>query len=84
MFMMASNKHARQIIQNFNFQWRQLKLGVPTLEGRVEKSAVEHERIAQAVCAGDSRNAAKQMCSHLQNLKRELVKITKIAHYPCN
>ena len=55
-----------------------------TLEGRVEKSAVEHERIVQAVCVGGSHNARKQMWSHLQKLKNELVKIMKIANYPGN
>ncbi|MHC4727627.1 MAG: GntR family transcriptional regulator [Planctomycetota bacterium] len=82
MFLMAQNKRAQQIIQNFNLQWHQLKLGMLTLEGRVEKSALEHERIVQAVCAGDSRKARKQMRNHLQKLKKELVKIMKIAHYP--
>ncbi len=84
LFVMAGNKRALQIIQNFNSQWHQLKLGMLTLEGRVEKSAVEHERIVEAVCTGDSRNARKQMHNHLQNLKRELVKIMKIANYPGN
>lgn len=84
LFIMAGNKRAQQIIQNFNSQWHQLKLGMLTLEGRVEKSAVEHEQIVQAVCAGDSHNARKQMQSHLQKLKKELVKIMKIANYPSN
>lgn len=84
LFVMAGNKRAQLIIQNFNSQWHQLKLGMLTLEGRVEKSAVEHERIIQAVCAGDSRNAGKQMRNHLQNLKKELVKIMKLADYPSN
>ncbi|MCP4256616.1 MAG: GntR family transcriptional regulator [Planctomycetes bacterium] len=84
MFAMAGNKRAQQIIQNFNSQWHQLKLGMLTLEGRVEKSAVEHERIVQAVCAGDPLKARKQMRNHLQKLKKELVKIMKIANYPSN
>lgn len=84
MFIMASNKRALQIIRNFNSQWHQLKLGMLTLEGRIEKSAVEHERIVQAVCAGDASNAGKQMRNHLQKLKKELVKIMKIANYPSN
>jgi DNA-binding GntR family transcriptional regulator len=84
MFTMAGNKRAQQIIRNFNSQWHQLRLGMLTLEGRVEKSAVEHERIVGAVCAGDSSNARKQMRSHLQKLKKELVKIMKIARYPSN
>ena len=84
LFEMAGNKRTQQIIQNFNSQWHQLKLGMLTLEGRVEKSAVEHERIIRAVCACDSNGARKQMRNHLQKLKKELVKIMKIAHYPSN
>ena len=52
------------------------------LEGRVEKSATEHERIVQAVCANQPAKAQQQMQSHLQNLRKELVKIMKLANYP--
>ena len=54
------------------------------LEGRVEKSAVEHERIVQAVCTRQPAKAQQQMRSHLQNLRKELVKIMKLADYPGN
>ena len=84
LFAMAGNERARQIIQNFNSQWHQLKLGILTLEGRVEKSAVEHERIVQEVCARRPAKAQRQMRTHLQNLRRELVKIMKLADYPSN
>lgn len=84
LFEMAGNNHARQIIENFNSQWHQMKLGMLALEGRVEKSAVEHERIVREICAGRPARAQKQMRIHLQNLRRELVKIMKLAHYPGN
>lgn len=84
MFAMARNKRAEQIVRNFNSQWHQLKLGMLTLEGRVEKSAIEHERIVQAVCARQPARAQQQMRSHLQNLRKELVKIMKLANYPGN
>lgn len=84
LFSMAQNKRARQIIENFNSQWHQMKLGMLALEGRIEKSAIEHERIVQAVCAQRPAQAQKQMRRHLQNLRRELVKIMKLAHYPRN
>jgi DNA-binding GntR family transcriptional regulator len=84
LFTMAGNTRARQTIQNFNSQWHQMKLGMLTLEGRVEKSAVEHERIVGEVCAQRPAQAQKQMRIHLQNLKRELVKIMRLAHYPGN
>lgn len=83
-FAMARNKRAEQIIRNFNSQWHQLKVGMLTLEGRVEKSAVEHERIVRAICAGQPAKAHKQMRSHLENLRKELVKIMKLTDYPGN
>ena len=84
LFTMAQNKRARHIIANFNSQWHQMKLGMLALEGRIEKSAVEHERIVREVCAGRPVQAQKQMRKHLQNLKRELVKIMKLANYQSN
>ncbi len=84
LFTMAQNKRARQIIQNFNSQWHQMKLGMLALEGRIEKSAIEHEGIVREVCAQRPAQAQKQMRIHLQNLKRELVKIMKLSHYPNN
>ena len=84
LFAMARNKRAEQVIGNFNSQWHQLKLGMLALEGRVEKSAIEHERIVQAICARQPAKAQQQMRSHLQNLRKELVKIMKLAHYPGN
>ena len=84
LFTMAQNNRARQIIQNFNSQWHQMKLGMLTLEGRIEKSAAEHERIVREVCSQRSAQAQKQMRTHLQNLRRELVKIMRLAHYPGN
>ena len=84
LFTMAQNKRARLIIQNFNSQWHQMKLGMLALEGRIEKSAVEHERIVREVCAQRPALAQKQMRTHLQNLKRELVKIMRLSYYPNN
>jgi len=84
LFEMAQNKRAEQIIRNFNSQWHQLKLGMLTLEGRVERSAIEHESIVEAVCARQLARAHRQMRKHLQNLKKELVKIMKLSNYPGN
>jgi len=82
LFTMAQNKRARQIFENFNSQWHQMKLGMLALEGRIEKSVIEHERIVREVCARRPAQAQKQMRKHLQNLRRELVKIMKLAHCP--
>lgn len=82
LFEAAGNQRARQTVLTLNVQWHQLKVGMLTLEGRVEKSAVEHERIVAAVCAQKAAEARKRMQTHLQNVKRELIKIMKFAHYP--
>ena len=84
LFTMAGSKRARQIIENFNSQWRPMKWSMLVLDGRIEKSAVEHERIIREGCAQRPAQAQKQMWTHLQNLKRELVKIMRLAHYPGN
>jgi len=84
LFEMGQNKRAEQVIRNFNSQWHQLKLGMLTLEGRVEKSAIEHERIVEAICSSRPAKAQQQMRRHLQNLRKELVKIMKLANYPSN
>ena len=46
--------------------------------------ATQFERIVREVCAQRPVQAQKQMRTHLQNLKRELVKIMKLSHYPSN
>jgi len=81
LFEMAGNARARQTIGNLNSQWHQLKLGMLALEDRIEKSAIEHERIVEAVCTRNAGRARRQMRSHLEKLKRELVKIMKLARY---
>ena len=82
LFEMAGNGRARQVIRNCNMQWHRLKLGMLTLEGRVERSVTEHEQVAAAILSGKPSVAQKAMETHLQNLKRELVKLMKILHYP--
>jgi len=82
LFEMAGNKRARQVIRNCNMQWHRLKLGMLTLEGRVERSVTEHEQVATAILSGKPAVAQKAMETHLQNLKRELVKVMRILHYP--
>ncbi len=82
LFEMAGNRRARQVIRNCNMQWHRLKLGMLTLEGRVERSVTEHEQVAAAILSGKPAIAQKAMETHLQNLKKELVKVMRILHYP--
>jgi GntR family transcriptional regulator, rspAB operon transcriptional repressor len=82
LFDMAANKRARQVIRTCNMQWHRLRLGMLTLEGRIERSVAEHEAIALAILDGRPAIAQKAMETHLQNLKRELVKVMGLLHYP--
>jgi DNA-binding GntR family transcriptional regulator len=81
-FDAAGNKRARQVVHNCNMQWHRLNVGMLTLEGRVERSVMEHETVAGAILAGRPAEARKTMESHLRNLKRELVKVMRLLHYP--
>lgn len=81
-FDIAGNQRARQIIRTRNLQWRQFKLGMLTLEGRVERSVVEHEAVADAILSGRPACARRAMESHLRNLRCELVKLMRLRHYP--
>ena len=82
LFRMADNKKAEQIILNLNKQWHRLKVGILTMEGRIERSVVEHATITEAVLNRDVSGACDAMRTHLNNLKRMLVKMLKVFHYP--
>jgi GntR family transcriptional regulator, rspAB operon transcriptional repressor len=81
-FRMAGNKRAEQIIRNLNTQWHRLRIGIYTMEGRTEKAATEHESFVRAMVKGDETAAELNMRVHLENLKKELVKILKMFHFP--
>lgn len=81
-FQMADNTKSENIIRNLNTQWHRLKIGIHTMEGRIEKSVVEHEKFAQAIINRDPSMAEESMKDHLENLRRELVKLLKLFNYP--
>jgi len=82
LFQMAANKRAEQIITNLNKQWHRLKVGLLAMEGRIEKSVIEHEKIVQAVLNQNGQEAFEAMHNHLQNLKRMLIRLLKFFNYP--
>jgi DNA-binding GntR family transcriptional regulator len=82
LFAMAGNKRAQQVIRNCNVQWHRLKLGMLALEGRIEKSVREHQAVGRAILDRKPAAAQKAMENHLRNLKRELIKIMRLFHYP--
>ena len=82
LFKMANNKKAEQIILNLNKQWHRLKVGILAMEGRIERSVKEHEKVTDAILKRDAAGASQAMQGHLNNLKRMLVKLLKVFHYP--
>ena len=52
------------------------------MEGRIERSVEEHERIVNALLKRDVSAASEAMRAHLNNLKRMLIKMLKVFHYP--
>jgi DNA-binding GntR family transcriptional regulator len=82
LFEMANNPKAEQIINNLNTQWHRLRVAIYALEGRIEKAYTEHENFVRAILEKDASGAETAMRAHLNNLKRELIKILNFFHYP--
>jgi len=82
LFKMAGNKRAENVIRNLNHQWHRLRLGILAIEGRLEKSAKEHEKIAMAIAKRDPQAAEKAMKEHLRNLRVMILNLMEIFNYP--
>jgi DNA-binding GntR family transcriptional regulator len=78
---MADNRRAEQIINTLNTQWHRIKMGLSAIEGRMEKSAAEHEMIGKAVISRDEQAAEQAMKEHLTNLKNVLLKIMQAFNF---
>ncbi len=65
-----------------NIQWHRLKVGMLALEGRIEKTVAEHEAFVQAILEKNPEKAEQAMQEHMKNVKRELIKLMKVFHYP--
>ncbi len=81
-FKMAKNQKSENIIKNMNIQWHRLKVGMLALEGRIEKTVAEHEAFVQAILEKNPEKAEQAMQEHMKNVKRELIKLMKVFHYP--
>jgi GntR family transcriptional regulator, rspAB operon transcriptional repressor len=81
-FSMAGNQRAVQHIQNLNAQWHRLRIAAYALEGRIVKSATEHESFVLPIIYNNPEEAEKAMHNHLENLKIELIDTMKLFHYP--
>jgi DNA-binding GntR family transcriptional regulator len=72
---MADNKRAARIINDLNDQWYRVRIGFVAMEGRVHRSNIEHTAFVESILAGDGDAAARQMRSHLNNLRQEIVNV---------
>ncbi len=83
-FKMADNQRAQRVIEGLNRQWHRLRIGIYTLQGRIERSYVEHENVVIPILEQDATAAAAAMKSHLSNVKRELLQILEVFRYPAD
>ena len=81
-FEMADNQRATNLLNNLNRQWHRLRVGLMTMEDRIEKSLDEHEHFVTAIVKGDSEVARSGMREHLSNLKRVLIQLLRMFDYP--
>lgn len=82
LFEMAGNKKAETIINQLNFQWHRLRLGLLAMEGRLAKSVSEHIEIGAAIISNDTEKAKQIMDQHLEKLEKTIESIMRIFHYP--
>ena len=82
MLAMAGNKRAARIVNDLNDQWYRVRIGLVAMEGRVHRSNLEHTAFVESILIGDSAGAEKQMRSHLNNLRQEIVNILTNLVFP--
>lgn len=75
LFQMANNERATRIVANLNDQWHRLRIGFAAMEGRIQRSTLEHELFVQAIIDGDSGRAEQAMRDHLNQVRAELVRL---------
>jgi len=72
---MCGNERARRVIKNLNEQWQRIRLGFLTMEGRMERAIPEHAAFVDSILAGNADDAERQIQSHLNSLRDELVHV---------
>ena len=75
MLAMAGNKRAARIVNDLNDQWYRVRIGLVAMEGRVHRSNLEHTAFVESILSCDGPAAEKQMRSHLNNLRQEIVNV---------
>ena len=74
-FTMGGNERASNIMRNVNEQWYRVRIGLQALEGRMQRSTPEHERIVERILASDGEEAARLNFIHVNNVRDELVRV---------
>jgi DNA-binding GntR family transcriptional regulator len=72
---MCGNERARRVIKNLNEQWQRIRLGFVAMEGRMERAIPEHAAFVDSILAGNADDAERQIQSHLNSLRDELVRV---------
>jgi DNA-binding GntR family transcriptional regulator len=80
-FRMANCKKAEDIIQKLNLQWHRTRVSVYALEGRIARSAKEHESFVQHIIEGNAQKAEEAMKAHLTNLTQEIEQMMKLFNF---
>ena len=75
MLAMAGNKRAARMVNDLNDQWYRVRIGLVAMEGRVHRSNLEHAAFVESILSSDGAGAEKQMRSHLNNLRQEIVNV---------
>lgn len=81
-FKMAGNSKAEKIIRNLNVQWHRTRISVYAIEGRVLRSAREHQEVVNFIVKGNPGKAEASMKKHLATLKVEIENAMKLFNYP--
>ena len=80
-FEMADIPKATEFIEKLNMQWHRMRISIYILEGRISKSATEHQQFVSHIVNGESFKAEASMKKHLQNLKSEILDFMKLYSY---
>ena len=81
-FEMSANKKAEMIVNQLNFQWHRLRLGLLAMEDRLARSISEHLELGDAIISKETDKAKELMRQHLTKLGKTIENIMRIFHYP--
>ena len=83
-FEMANCPTAEKIIQRLNIQWHRARISLYILEGRIARSAKEHEEFSNFIIEGKGEEAERSMRNHMLALVDEIEHVMKLFNYPVN